>query len=504
MLFASLCVAPGFSRQKENSSSVARFSEAIQSIATARKAVVIAEGVPCKGVLSPKEAAKHSRERASLPLGEWTVRLASAFDYDVEAREGVVLLSKRYTSTYDLPDISLEECRHSLEEMRRLIAPFSPQLSYLDHEDAALTVPAALTPEQLTRLKDQCLTVAELPESTRAKIRRVGRSIFLTQTEDRLETTLRYLSWIQQPKSVLYREENGLAIRSAKAGVRQSEKLSLRPRIGTVSATNGSEGGVMEALPDLEDAAGSRTLAGLVSVFRSPPLTVQEALKTKRIYLAGEATRNPEAVLSGVAEIYGLRLARTEQVWHMGFSPPGRSAPLATLGRALQSTLPKPVLRLMPLSAVNAAVPVAAVSSSDPKQMELWAQAQKEKIEQTRFRREEPLRRRNAALRLLEEKFAQREKATGQAELVIPVTDLTPEERNLLANYFLWDILQDLRVPLAGAPDYLTRVETEVVLGGGIVDVQTMGYKMFRLSFYVQDTVRNRTRLRCSISVPLR
>lgn len=89
----------------------ARFQKAITALANANSITIVAEGAPVE--FDEKKLQDGTYKTA--PLARKIALLAEAADYSAKNSGGVFLLMKRYSNPRDLPCVTLEECRLSLE-----------------------------------------------------------------------------------------------------------------------------------------------------------------------------------------------------------------------------------------------------------------------------------------------------------------------------------------------------------------------------------------------------
>lgn len=339
-----------------------RFQDALDALAAQAHVAIVAEGAPLHPALTGKDVPDLP---ANTPLSTAVTKIAAAYDYSAERQGGVFVLKKRYTDPEDLPDVTLDECRQSLDDVLRVLDAFNPHLFISIREPLsdrlAMDFVKTLTPEQERAMQAKNLHYTDLTPGQQALIVRT----ILYETVQMQADGFQGLQDIfaQAPKSVIRTQAQG------RKGVfleyTQTERRDpLYPnfqRLAWASLTFEAPLADGEAPPPARPVAQSppargATLGEVVDGLNAAlgrkaqeaPMAVEAALRAKPVTAAGLGNAAPLDALRALAAVYGLRIGASDRGGPL-LERASSSAPraLPDLPQALRAALPAPLLRAM-------------------------------------------------------------------------------------------------------------------------------------------------------------
>lgn len=114
--------------------------------------------------------------------------VADYFDYTVARQGSAYLLTKRYSNSNDLPDVTPEECMAGLKAIAKLMDRFNPHLPRAGYTGSpAAAVARLFGAEQWRKLGNGGLAVKELTPDQRAEVERVALHLYLQTRADAVE-----------------------------------------------------------------------------------------------------------------------------------------------------------------------------------------------------------------------------------------------------------------------------------------------------------------------------
>ncbi len=342
------------------------FQSSINALATQSHSAIIAEGIPFHPALPANQASRFSKEA---PLSVMLPALAAAYDYDVEYRNKVYLLRKRYSDIRDLPAVTLEECTQATQDILTVLRPFavSTQFPIQDHalNGVIPELAATLTPEQMQALHDRKLAVATLTPEQKAKVWQFVFYFYAQTPFEKTEETAFQLK--AAPKASVGVDPNGFVLYGAsfhpfcyrtlsyegksvlRSFVQGGESITTSHGVGTM---------VAPALPPEEAEAPDKpipapvTLAQEVAALNTRGLhaAVDVALCVKTVSIAGDGNATPRQVLQALADVYGLRVTepsgkdKTVQLTRPTFQVPLEAT---ALPQCVWRVVPEPLQRII-------------------------------------------------------------------------------------------------------------------------------------------------------------
>ena len=383
------------------------FFSLLNYLADTCNVTLIAEDVPLRREIteSAGEAALPSLCGSKTFPFEEARDLFSLFDYDLlRYQEGVYLLKKRYTDPLDFPCVSLPEWAAAIQDVQRLMEPFSPGVHDRFTEDERIRgLFQSFMPEQRKALPERGVPVLALDERNRRRLH-VFLDYFAVESKfdtisliamqsrcvlDRRTQFGWFLRKEMPQKGKIFGYEGPMPL----AGENAAEAASLRFRPlshippfidrldGRLMATV-SVSGIPDA-PSDEDRESPKMDAALhpnyvtlgevvnrlnaalsqktaVSVARPKDkerrFDIAPALSEKRVTIAGLQRAVPETLFYALGKIYGLRVKDDPQRHVYSLERP--RVPTVTdrsgLNRAIESALPAAFTAQVHLSMIKA------------------------------------------------------------------------------------------------------------------------------------------------------
>lgn len=467
------------------------FTGAIGEVARQARVAFVVEGAPLRPVLPEQEAPDL---KVSAPVSETVSKLARAYGY-VSSRDGDVFrLRKRYDDPRDLPDVTLDECERAAQDIRHILMPFRPQVVAAPGARAgdlpligptALRLFASLTPEQKRRTRgDQGLALNALSSEQQKLVRSMALYLYVQTALTDVESFAAYL-----------RRAKVSAVLTMKLGAGNSARSGGEGRFGyEVPGPKGDlyfsafDEGI--AVPPLSQAptnaeadtafVGSESLnrdsvslGQLVEQLteRGPArVTVDDALRARRVLLFGGEAVFAAQVLKAVAFVQGLRVVPGENGSLRLARPTVRvPASVALLPGALRLAVPEPLRRAalpdpepMSLSTAEELNQKLEAARSDEERQALLQQRREQQQWARRNRKDRAARllalRKAAGQRLFMLSRPEREKPGGDGR--VPVAALTEPGRNLFAVALMAPLLNGLQFALRQQPPrYITQFD---------------------------------------------
>lgn len=345
------------------------FAASLNTIARQAKIAIVAEGVPLRVTLPPKEAARLAK---TLPLEDALDVVAAAYDYEVlrkPARAGgdigarpastVAILMKQYTEPDDLPDLPFDECIAILSDVEQILRVSGPRAKISVPSQAVLPIADALTPEMRERLKEG-LPVSELPADLQQKARDLALHLFMGDLLKKATFGAEHLR-AAQTTTVRYKPvpRGGKPLVLDNPKVADGTSFLVVDTDASVSIFTGDDGtNVYQPKPaDLSPPDRERraaipeaiTLKELIAYLQprsAETLSLDPVLAEKTVTATGGKFAPPMDVLEGVAQMYGLRVLRPEEgkrkLTRRGIKFPQR---MAGMYQAVRDMLPNPLRR---------------------------------------------------------------------------------------------------------------------------------------------------------------
>jgi hypothetical protein len=405
-------------------------------------------------------------------LEQATERLCNVFDYETVKQSGrassVITLRKRYSHTYDVPGVTIEECALSLADIERILGRYSGNGT--DRGKIVWEAWNALSVDQRQRLRDG-IPISSLTPTQKARYFEVARW-FYTGTLLKNLTPSRFSLEQAENVSLSSRTRNG----------KVEVTTSTKDQYGVVTVPLRNTAKNPAGLPQLEDLFATRpaTIGETASRLNASSLTVQKALLEKPLTVAGEDRAGISPLVSAIALSYGLRgTQRQTNVWAIE-RPRGRDATnLGEVYPAIFSALPSPLMRALDASKERArkdavekrltalrskGFPSLTVAEQNEFRL-LMREKMRNQIRPVSFSEERATQIANECRRRLE--YLYNKQANGRVGYTVPLLRLGREAREAYAAFVMIGFLQSAEHILEGeAPVYITDFNNLIVMGG--------------------------------------
>lgn len=534
------------------------FRDALTALAEQGHTLILAEGAPLHPKLPPKDVPALPQDR---PLEEAIRKVAAAYDYDVERdterRGSIFLLRKRYTDPHDLPCVTFDECARSVQDIIRVMSPFTPDSSpgmsasprasstINELEATFYGLINSLTPEQMQALQNKSLRVASLFPNQQALAWRFAMHFYVqiafgeaqfptfcfqylpkakigegTSPPHGSLPSYTFFGWgMPDPRGrpEMLPFSRSLSIRNGQADPRESPP-----------APNADQKTAFKARLEAIKQDGHVTLTGQVATLstasheaRGPRLKVDAALAAKPVTVAGEANAAPKEVFYALADLYDLQTVTDDDgallLTRRAALPP---ADVAGLSGAVLTAVPDPLLRAVHSGAsvilkreadeesrrslergqaIEALRTTAAAQAGPEKQRTLDTIRQMESEVRKSFQETEqnwrqrqadgavPAKLHQAALEWLRSAIPSYP-AEVQVDRRVPFSALSETDRAAVATVLMTDFLDSVRGHYSRLmPDYVTRFDEAVFVGGPYVHEDRRGKWKFRLEVDVPN-----------------
>jgi len=356
---------PTASVQKGDVPAASLFIQDLEILSQRLKITFIAESWPLSGKkesLVPSLNERLSQEDAVKEVADY-------FDYDVIPHGHVYLLQKRYTAPEDVPEVTSEECLMGLKAVSTILAPFNPKIpTGTISGDPMANIANLLDKNQLNRLGEDGIRVADLTPPQHEEVWRVARKFFLQTEADRIDNS--YISLENEnPTDPVFHWEKVLDVtafgydtRSVKLNksvfipVSNSNRIMVTPDGGTGRFTNvRKHNGVV--VPDLDptDPLGvsenAKQFLGLArkqlkGPSHDPAQEITQQREEDVVVRAGYNLANTDVASPAIA-------VRSKPVAFHGNSEDSATTSIAQAIAALNGDTPAPVCKVDPMYAAK-------------------------------------------------------------------------------------------------------------------------------------------------------
>lgn len=297
------------------------FQASIDALAAQGHVAIVAEGVPFHRTLSDSQASRFSKEA---PLSVMLPALADAYDYDVEYRNSVYLLKKRYSDIRDLPAVTLEEYSQAVQDILTVLRPFAASTQFpvrhIALDDIIPDLATTLTPEQMQALRDRKLAVAALTPEQKAKVWQFVCYFYAQTPFGKAEEAAFEFKGVPQASVGVDQKgysQFGTTFHPFVYQTLSYDGQSVLRTFEQDTVMTVSPGGVTLSEPVLPPEQAEFmgkdapiTLAQEVTTLNKRGLhaTVDAALRVKPVSIAGDGNATPKRMLQALADVYGLRV----------------------------------------------------------------------------------------------------------------------------------------------------------------------------------------------------
>ena len=374
---ASLCSAQEALPHKLASSAVPQpvpveFAATLNTLARRFHVAIVAEGQP----QTIDETAKPPDLQSHMTPEEAVKQVADYYDYTSVRRGRVFQLTRRYTNSNDVPEVTLEECRQALAAITQQTDLFNPHFPTEDRNGSPRAhVAHLLARQQMEALGSNGLTTAQLSAEQKTEIWRVALHFFVQDEAEIVGGEGNILpSFRNLNPNFLWRDVEGIRAFGQEAfdtKTQQTVFMALsHPGIPMVTSNGvpiitvsdrthkGAPVEVSDATapdpnaPPLPPAVAF-TLGHIVAdlnhrVASKEVYAVDAAYAAKHATLAGAENVTSAEIMDALAAVYGLRVIRPEpgtlRLTHPLYAG---AQDISDLGKAVRSAIPDPFWRVI-------------------------------------------------------------------------------------------------------------------------------------------------------------
>lgn len=325
--------------------------------------------------------------------------VADYFDYSAARHGSVYLLTKRYTTAEDLPDVTPEECRSGLKAIAKILATFNPRYpksSFGNYPQAHIA--SLLSAEQLGKLGKDGLLVSELTPIQHEEVWRLALNFYLQSQADQIEQSYTDLE-NRNPADPVFHWQTIMNVRAFGYDTRSvhlndilfipvsnSNQILVAPDGGKVifdvPTHNGKPAPRLDptdpttikesAKQSVDDQGKSSCVLSLSEVIS--PLNgkaakpdfykVDPMYAAKHVTLVGVDKLPADVLMRSIAAVYGRRVAKNEDGSFLLTHPSAIEAKqLTELGSALRSAIPAPIYRAIQAGVLSTHKEIQGVES---------------------------------------------------------------------------------------------------------------------------------------------
>lgn len=351
---------------------VSVFQDALRAVSMRAHITIVAEDSPLRPRVFGKAPVIPPNTSAVEALG----KIADAYDYGISRVGLVFVLKKRYTDPRDLPAVTLDECTQSLRDVAQALDAMNPDpmvdSSRFSHQRMQELV-ASLSTEQIQAMQaktaDAGLPLASLNSFQQNAFRQFVGNLYLGASDDSIHSALGYLRQspqitlrVQKIHRNLHRSARTTAGTETQTWTQETvlgydavdvlPQPNFHPFTDLPPAPDDPTPPLTEARPAPGSGAeGYTTLEKAVSFLGtgSKKSAVDAALRSKPVSVYGMGWVKPDALLSALADVYGLRVGEDDK-GRKTLSRPLFILPLtlADLPNAVCRAMPQPLLRTLP------------------------------------------------------------------------------------------------------------------------------------------------------------
>ena len=427
-------------------------------------------------------------------------QLAYRYDYTAVRRGRVFQLTRNYTNAGDIPDVTPEECRQSLDEVVHQMALYNQYFAPEDRNgDPMAHISHLLSRQQLETLSGNGLSTDSLSPIQKAEVWRIALYFFLQNQSKQMVGKSESLSkFSSRNMNFRWQDVDGIhafGYETITEQPRQSTFIALSHLNKTLVAVNGvpvftsttsangvpinePDSGAPDAKVSVQSTDVTVALAQVMAILNErvhskSRFTVDSGLSAKHITLVGAEQADSSEIMNAMAAVYNLRVLHLDDGAMRITRPRNPSAQdISELGTAVRNAIPTPIWRTVK-ARVQAMRPLFKTARTLP---------QRPIVESDYHSAAENLR--EATLR---EFRAQVEPKTRKAkDQKLPFSALTDHERQLFTIAFTaYPFAEACWIADRPIPPYIADFE-HVVLTGGVIHDEKNGDR-FSLFFSYPD-----------------
>jgi hypothetical protein len=381
---AQATIPPAASEQKTTLSAADLFSKDLEILSKRLGVAFVAEGqpypLPSSGPV-PTLSEKLSQADA-------VQEVANYFDYSAVRQGDAYLLTKRYTSPEDMPDVTPEECRLGLKSILTLVTPLNPHYPPgTGAGEPRAQIAHMLSPEQLERLAKDGVPVSELTPEQHKEVWKLALYGYIQTTAIQIEQDAAQFE-NRHPADPFFHHQTflkmdvfGYDVRSPTLNKMVFIQLSDRNRVDVysdgravlrdpsfstidgvkvpnkdgpdITDPSALSDAMKQFLDDKNRSAHATSLSEAISALNGRPANhvvykVDPMYATKHVTLVSAEKLPAAALMHALAAVYGLRVVEQEDGSVLLTHPSVFQAKgISDLGRAIRSAIPAPIFRAL-------------------------------------------------------------------------------------------------------------------------------------------------------------
>lgn len=435
------------------------FEDVLSRVARSESVCIVAEASPYDAEVTKAELDDLLRDKAT--PSERISAIAERFDYTVKQRGRLYILLKRYSSPRDLPDLTVEECSVSLDNIQRtqgLFQPSQERFGPRPYSGVTQELYLSLTDEQRTLLKAGTLQANTLSREQQQWVASAALKQYFESKQNTMRVSLKDFQSATRADALLTRQEPTVPAAVYWAAPKTSTLdltyiiLPKDMREPGQARARVQEARVAEPkarfLYSISDALKRCADSGSGSV-----AAVDPRIAAKRVTLFGGELITGVDFLSAAADIYGLQVVRVNSRVLLTLPQAPQKLTLQEMVPALRRLLPGPVARALHLADLDGIYKILQTPEADGKDSPALS----------RFL-PTPEDYYETAIRQLCQRMADYQARMQQEEF--PVAALGEERGRLLANLLLWKALAGNSVLFYGLPAEVASFDNLYLLGG--------------------------------------
>jgi hypothetical protein len=424
--------------------------------------------------------------------------LADHYDFEVKRINKVYILQRRYATSGDIPDITRAECQLFVNDLARLVTPFSVHLApSAKPATNPLVQPffALLQSDQIQRLQTAKMRVRDLPLDQQEILRRNARFVYLSKPSAIWRLTLNNLEAVPTvtfrlvpPATSNSKTIFGYSLPAVAGG--PYSFISMEPPVQQ-SYRNSDQTQTTMSLKEVLDLVGSA---------RQQKISAGHDFGAKRLLVFGLSPQgdNMEDVLNAVADLLGLTVVHDGGEIRLDRPPVPAVSRLEDLPAAVRAACPPSLLRAAGQAPQYSFALEPTVLNAEESRKRRWSDYQ------TRLKISEQ---RTAEMRSALQFYLKRcittrmkelkDRSSGNkldtailTEYSIPFSELSPSEQNAFFLYLTLPALFSLRDSFStDVPIFIRQLDSLYVFGD---EFEQRGQKWFRIRLEAEDGPSNR------------
>lgn len=467
------------------------FEDALSRVAREESVCIVAEASPYDANLTKAELDGLFQGKQS--AWERIGAIATRFDYSVKQRGRLYILLKRYSSPRDLPDLTVEECFASFDNillMMESLQPSRERFGTMAYSGVVQTLYVSLSEEQRALLKAGTLRANTLSSEQQEWVATAALRYYFDGYQGRVLTAREECLNATRTDATLARLEPGFPASvmwtapktdDFKAASIRLPKELIEKRIPLVPGKESRFVGPRRFLYSIPNALNHCSDSGNGGAMADPRIAA------KRVTLVGGQFIKGVDLVGAVADIYGLRVKRDGGKVLLTLPEATQKPKVTEIVPTMRGLLPGPVVRALHLEELDRIqkkmkTPETEYQGTDY-DVDVAARRLTEEERAAQFRYLAIYAEYyETAIQRLCQRMDEYQRITKREE--VPVAALKDERGRLLANLLLWKSLAGDNSFLYALPASITAFDSLYLHGG---PKRLNGYPALGISFLTRD-----------------